>query len=240
MARTTSVRMFLFGGNAVPVETHKYGIVIADDHPIYSAGLRSTLERDADYTVVGEAADVVEGLLLVRDRKPDVLLLGATLLKHSGFAVLAEFARRHAAVKTILLAEQIDRAHEMESLRFGVRGIVLKGTSADLLRKSIRTVAAGGYWLDRRIVRDLAEALAHREAGHADITSSNCDLTPRELEIVALIAKGYTNRDIARHCAITEDTVKRHVTNVFDKTGRSSRLELTLLATSNHQWFQRV
>lgn len=236
--RSTTVRMVLYGGNAIPVETHKRGIVIADDHPIYSAGLRSTLECDPDYTVVGEAADVLEGLVLVRDRKPDVLLLGLTLLEHSGFDVLVEFAQRHATVKTILLAEQIDRAREMESLRFGVRGIVLKGTSADLLRKSIRTVATGGYWLHRHIVRDLAEALAQREAGQAGITSTR--LTPRELEIVALVAKGYTNRHIARHCSITEHTVKRHVTNVFDKTGRSSRLELTLLATSNHEWFQNA
>lgn len=125
--RSTTVRMVLYGGKAIPVETHKRGIVIADDHPIYSAGLRSTLECDPDYTVVGEAADVLEGLVLVRDRKPDVLLLGLTLLEHSGFDVLVEFAQRHATVKTILLAEQIDRAREMESLRFGVRGIVFKG-----------------------------------------------------------------------------------------------------------------
>lgn len=99
-------------------------------------------------------------------------------------------------------------------------------------------MATGGYWLHRHIVRDLAEALAQREAGQAGITSTR--LTPRELEIVALVAKGYTNRHIARHCSITEHTVKRHVTNVFDKTGRSSRLELTLLATSNHEWFQNA
>jgi two-component system nitrate/nitrite response regulator NarL len=91
-------------------------------------------------------------------------------------------------------------------------------------------VATGGYWLDRDMVRDLVDAIGQPAAKHRDTAPAQCDLTPRELEIVAFVVKGYTNRDIAHHFSIAEDTVKRHLTNVFDKTGRSSRLELTLLA----------
>jgi two-component system, NarL family, nitrate/nitrite response regulator NarL len=205
-------------------------IVIADNFPIFRDGLRRVLETQTDFLIVGEASDGAEAFRLTSEVAPDVLLLDRAMPGLSGLDVLRELVRAGIAVKTILMAAEIDKTEKIRCFQSGASGVVLKEIPTHLLVKSIRTVATGGYWIGRETVSDLVQALAQSEIAGGVRESHKCGLTPRELEMLALIVSGYANKDIAQKCSVSEDTVKHHLTNIFDKTGVSNRLELALFA----------
>lgn len=210
-------------------------IVIADDHPIFREGLRKLLEAEPGFAVVGEAADGAEAVKLVRWVKPDVLLLDLSMPRMPGLEALRELAAPAGSVRTILLTAAIEKEQIVEALQLGAAGVVLKESATALLLKSIRSVMAGQYWVGHESVSTLVMALRQtgRTAGEAP-RPKKFGLTPRELEIVSAIVSGYTNRDIAQRFSISEQTVKRHLTSIFDKLGVSNRLELALFSV-NHK-----
>jgi two-component system nitrate/nitrite response regulator NarL len=211
-------------------------ILIADDHPIFRDGLRRLLESEPGFCVVGEGADGEQAFKLARQLKPDVLLLDLAMPRMPGLEVLRELASSPTPVRTILLTAAIERAQIVEALQLGARGVVLKESATQLLLKSIRVVMAGQYWLGGEGVTDLVQSLRELRAG-IEAPQRPYGLTPRELEIISSIVAGYTNKDIAEKFSISELTVKRHLTNIFDKLGVSSRLELALFAV-HHRLIQ--
>ena len=134
-------------------------VVIADDHTIFRKGLRSVLEAEAGFTVVGEAADGEQAVDLCRSLEPDVLLLDLAMPGQSGMDALAEMATSPTPVRTILLTGGIEKPEIVKALQLGAAGVVLKSASTDLLFKSIRSVMAGQHWIGREAVSDLVQAL---------------------------------------------------------------------------------
>lgn len=210
-------------------------IVIADDHPIFRDGLRKLLEEEPDLEVVGEATDGAEAVRLARELKPDILLLDFAMPRHPGLEALRALEAEHEGPRTIVLTASIEKRQIIEALQLGARGVVLKESATQLLLKSIRAVMTGEMWIGRENVHDLVQFLRSTEGAPASPTPApSLGLTPRELDIVGTIVAGYSNREIARHLGISEDTVKNHLSNIFDKVGVSSRLELALFAV-NHR-----
>jgi two-component system, NarL family, nitrate/nitrite response regulator NarL len=209
-------------------------ILIADDQPIFREGVRRVLAREVKFQVVGEAVDGEETVKLVRQVKPDILLLDLSMPRRSGMDALRELFAVTSPVRTILLSVAIEPVQVVEALQLGARGFLLKNAAAELLLKSIHTVMAGQYWLGRESIADLMQALRHLSAEGVGVAPEKTfGLTRRELEIVAAIVGGYTNRQVAEKFAISEDTVKRHLSHIFDKLGVFSRLELALFALNN-------
>jgi two-component system, NarL family, nitrate/nitrite response regulator NarL len=200
-------------------------IVIADDHSLVRNGLRRILETEADFKVVGEASDGDEALACIRKLSPDVLLLDLAMPRTDGLQVLRELRLIPQAVNVVMLTAAIDRAQINEAVRLGAHGVVMKTSAIDVLIKSIRCVMDGQYWLDRNTLAEIVRTPAPSD--------SHFGLTDRELQLVSLISAGGSNKQIAQTLGITEATVKRHLANVFDKTGVSTRLELAVFAM-NH------
>ena len=209
-------------------------LVLADDHPIFRDGLRRLLEAEPDMKVIGEAKDGAEAVKLVRQLKPDIMLLDLAMPKHPGLDALRELSVGGAnSVRVILLTAAADKNQIVEALQLGARGMVLKDSATQLLLKSIHTVMTGEYWVGRESVSNLVQYLRTlMQSSHDEARQKKFGLTPRELEIVSAVVAGYSNKEIAEYFKISEDTVKHHLSNIFDKLGVSTRLELALFAVN--------
>ena len=209
-------------------------IVLADHQQIFRDGLKSLLDSEPDFVVIGWAGSGLHAMRMVHDLHPDVLLLDLTL-PGGGLNVLKKLAMMPEPVRTIALTSSIDHDTLITALQYGARGVILKESTTALLFKSIRTMIADEYWIGRedvgRVVDRLRRLTEHCEAeGHA----KRFKLTRREMEIVTAVAAGESNKGIAHRLSLSEDTVKHHVSHVFDKLGVFSRLELAVFAI-NHK-----
>src|ERR1700681_606456 len=210
-------------------------IVIADDHPIVRDGLRKLLKIEDDFEVVGEASDGREVLDRVQELDPDVLLLDLRMPNLDGLSALQVLQQSNKRTKVIVLTASEDKNEFVQAMKLGCSGIVLKQTAPDLIVKSIRKVHSGEIWLDSHttaaVMRQFSTAL---DGGHPSASGTKgrerSPLSAREREIVALVAQGYKNKEMAEKMFISEQTVKNHLHNIFDKLGVSDRLELALYA----------
>jgi two-component system, NarL family, nitrate/nitrite response regulator NarL len=209
-------------------------IVIADDHPIFRDGLRRLLEAEPGLQVVGEAADGNEAMRLAQELKPDILLLDLAMPRCPGLEALRGINKSEAPVRTLLLTAAIDKAQIVEALQIGARGIVMKESATQLLLIGIRTVMGGQYWVGREMVPDMTQYLRALVPPGEPRKGRPYGLTNREVEIVSTIVDGCTNKEIAQRFSLSEDTVKHHLTSIFDKLGVSNRLELAMFAV-NHR-----
>jgi two-component system, NarL family, nitrate/nitrite response regulator NarL len=181
--------------------------------------------------IVGECSDGEAAVPMVEALTPDLLILDLAMPKMSGIDVLRALRNRAPAVKTLVLSATVDRRQALEILQLGARGILLKDVVADRLADACRAVLSGSYWLGDQTVTDIVQAVSDPEKPLPD--PNRLTFTSRQLQIVKAIVDGCSNRDIAEQLSISEETVKRHLTIIFDKTGMSSRLELAMFAVKH-------
>lgn len=214
-------------------------VLIADGQPIVIEGLRAVLGRHAGLEIIATAGDGMDAIEKAVQLDPDILLMDVRLPKVDGLTVLRSIQTRAPRTKAILFASADHNKDDfVEAMKLGCCGILLKDASPTLVEKSIYKVHAGEIWLDSTttaaVIRQFA-APTEFPAMHANGKASRerAQLSQREREIIVLIAQGYKNKEIAEKMFITEQTVKNHLHNVFDKLGVSDRLELALYAIHN-------
>jgi two-component system nitrate/nitrite response regulator NarL len=208
-------------------------ILIADDHVIFRDGLGKLLDSDDELTVVGEAASGAECIKMLAKLKPDILLLDLRMPDKDGLAVLEEVNFDDVPTRVIVLTAAEDNREVIRAMRLGARGVVLKQSATEVLLKSIHRVHAGEIWLDNHMTAEVINAFS---VARAAPRGEKPLLSDREKEIVHLVVQGFRNKEIGLKLFISEQTVKNHLHNIFDKLGVSDRLELALYAL-HHRWF---
>jgi DNA-binding NarL/FixJ family response regulator len=206
-------------------------VVIVDDHPIVLHGLERLFETAEGFEVVACCSSGPEALAVAASRSYDVMLLDLRMPGQTGLDVLRSLAEQRSPARVVLLTAAVTDEEMVEAMRLGIRGLVMKDSSPETLLECVRRVHAGEQWIDREVMeraleRVLAREGAAREAGKV--------LTPREVDIVRMIAQGLRNKVIAERLAISEGTVKIHLHNIYEKLGIDGRLELMLYARENH------
>jgi DNA-binding NarL/FixJ family response regulator len=220
----------------------KIRIVVADDHPIFRDGLCKLLALEEDFEVVAQAQDGRQVLDVLQQYEPDILLLDLKMPGLDGLATLQRLQIAKNKTRVIVLTASDDKNEFVQAMKLGTSGIVLKQTATELLIKSIRKVHAGEIWLDSHTTAAvIRQFVANDESPPQSPVSSapprereRSPLSQREREIVALVAQGFKNKEMAEKMFISEQTVKNHLHNIFDKLGVSDRLELALYAIHNN------
>jgi DNA-binding NarL/FixJ family response regulator len=206
----------------------KIRLLIADDHAIFRDGLRKLLDSEKAITIVGEAVNGAECIKLLGSLKPDILLLDLHMPEKNGFAVLEEVDFNKIPTRVIVLTAAEDDRDFVRAMRLGARGVVAKDSAIDLLVKSIHQVHAGEIWLDSQMTAGVINAISASSKSGA--RGDKALLSDREMQIVQHVAQGFQNKEIGKRLLISENTVKNHLHNIFDKLGVSDRLELVLYA----------
>ncbi|MEP6799199.1 MAG: response regulator transcription factor, partial [Lapillicoccus sp.] len=205
------------GSPAAPV-----GIMLVDDHAIVRQGLRSILEREDDLTVVAEASTAAEALTVVAHVRPQIVVLDLKLSTSSdteGLELCAELVRLHPAIGVLVFTTFLDEHLVLAAVRAGARGYVVKDVDTSALIRAIRDVSRGESAFDARSASAMVRGLSKPERSHSH------ELTARESEVMRLLARGMSNRDIGARLYISETTAKFHVGNILRKLGVSRRAE---------------
>ena len=231
----------------LPASSRAANIVIADDEWMFRASLRQLLtapppvikdiygvDIGAGFSVVGEAGTGEDTIAIIRSTTPDLLLLDLDMPRMSGLDMIHALQGACGTLSTLILAGDIRKSDLFKAVQHGVRGVVLKDATTEMLFEAIVSVLVGRYWLDQALVADLMEMVGVlANPANPAACPRPFGLTPREREVLALVVTGYPNKEIARTCAVSEETVKHHLTRIFDKVGVSNRLELAVLATES-------
>jgi len=214
-------------------------VLIADGQPIVLEGLRCILGHSAGIQVIAEASDGMDAIDKTVQFDPDVVIMDVKMPKVDGLTVLRSLQTRAPRSKVILYASSDSKDEFVEAMKLGCSGILLKEASTSLIEKSIVKVRDGEIWLDSNttaaVIRQFASPAETPSVSNngSKTIRERAQLSQREREIIVLIAQGYKNKEIAEKMFITEQTVKNHLHNVFDKLGVSDRLELALYAIHN-------
>lgn len=208
--------------------TPAISVLIVDDHPVVRRGLRVLLEVQDGIEVAGEAGDGATALALAAEHAPDVILLDLKLPGMDGIAVLGELRARDSAARVLVLTSATEPASASLAVRSGAAGVLYKDVDPDALVRAIRSVHDGHLLLAPEAAGSLVRSAGAAVAGIDALTS-------REREVLAELAKGRSNREIARALGVAEKTVKAHVSSVLAKLGVQDRTQAALLAVRHER-----
>jgi DNA-binding NarL/FixJ family response regulator len=202
-------------------------VILADDHNVVRAGIRQYLEQAGDIEVIAEAGNGEEACALVEEQRPDVAVLDIQMPKRSGSEVSRWVRAHHPRTGVLILTAYDDDAYVLAVLKAGANGYVLKTASPQEITQAVRDVCQGKSVLDKAV---LPKVMAH--LANQNVPAPVEELTAREMEILALIAKGYTNKAAALQLGISDRTVQGHLAHIFDKLQAASRTEAVMRAVS--------
>jgi len=212
------------------VTTTSLRVLVADDQELVRAGFCVILEA-AGFTVVGEAADGAAAVTLAAAEQPDVVLMDVRMPVMDGLEATRQIASSGPGAPKVVILTTFDLDdYVYEALRAGASGFLLKDAPRADLATAIRTAAAGDALLAPSVTRRLIEAFAARPAAQAPSPSALASLTPRERDILLLVARGHSNTEIARYLVVSEATVKTHVGHLLAKLGLRDRVQAVILA----------
>ena len=206
----------------------KTSVLVADDHAVVRHGVRGILAAQPDFEVVAEAGDGAEAVAMALALRPDLAVLDVSMPRLTGLQAAAELGRRAPAIRLLMLSMHDDEQYLLEALRAGASGYVLKSAVDRDLVEACRATMRGEPFLYPGAVRSLMKDFVER--ARRGETPSDDPLTPREVEIVKLIAEARTTREIAADLVLSEKTVERHRTNILAKLGMRDRVELVRYA----------
>jgi DNA-binding NarL/FixJ family response regulator len=220
-------------------------VVLVDDECMFRASLRHLLtappavihdvygvDVGPGFEVIGEAGNGLDGVSVVRSVSPDLLITDVAMPRMSGLDAIRELRAMADSTPTLVLTDSLDQMNLLTAVQSGVRGVVLKDSTTELLFEAIMSVTAGECWLNRSLVTALMNTmLTSVTTTAAPPVDPIGTLTPREHEVVALVVAGYANKEIAGKFAVCEATIKHHLTRIFDKLGASNRVELAMMAS---------
>jgi DNA-binding NarL/FixJ family response regulator len=205
-------------------------ILIADDQALVRAGFRAILETQADLEVVGEAADGADAVHLAQQLRPDVVLMDIRMPGLDGIEATRRLLREPDAPRVLMLTTFDLDEYLYEAMKAGAGGFLLKDAPRDQLIDAVRTVAAGDALLAPALLRRLVEDYISRPAPGAAPPAELDELTPREREVLTLVARGLANAEIASRIFVSEATVRTHITHILAKLGLRDRVQAVVLA----------
>jgi two-component system nitrate/nitrite response regulator NarL len=206
-------------------------VLLVDDHTLFRSGVRSLLQRNEDFEVVGEAGDGLEGIKRTRSLRPDVVLLDLHMPGISGLEAGKVIAEEMPEVHVLMLTVSEDAQDLMEALRAGASGYLLKNIETDMLVDALRKAAQGESVVSQQMTAKLIQGV--RNPPKADPLSERERFSPRERDILGCLAQGSSNKEIARRLDLAESTVKIHVQNIFKKLNMTSRVQVALYAVEH-------
>jgi two-component system, NarL family, nitrate/nitrite response regulator NarL len=223
---------------------HTVRVVIADDESMFRTSLRQLLSAPAavvkdvfgvdvgdGFEVVGEAGSGQETIETVRSAQPDLLLLDISMPRANGLEALRDLGPSLERTHTIILSATMEKAQLLTAIRLGARGVVPKDSPTEQLFDAVMRVMAGEFWIGQSLISDLVNLVRSLAAGDIGAAHRPFGLTPREREVLTLVVEGCPNKEIAQRFSVSEETIKHHLTRMFDKVGATNRLELALTAT---------
>ena len=205
-------------------------IIVADDHPVVRFGVVSLLKIQQGIEVIGEAGSCAGLGLLLEQKRPEVLLLDLDMGDVCGPEVLEKVRTKHPDQKVIIYSSYDNEACVTDTVRIGIQGYVLKGSSIEKLREAIRMVAQGQFYMDPALA---IKVMGHMRSQPEKAARNWTTLTPREKSVIRLVASGKRNKEIAEELYISERTVKYHISSLFKKLQASNRTELSKVAVSD-------
>ncbi|MGE5615229.1 MAG: response regulator [Bacillota bacterium] len=208
---------------------NRISVLIADDHSLIRQGLKQILELEEDIHVVSQASNGDEAIKCAIEHKPDVILMDINMPGTNGLQAIGEIKKQKIASKIIVLTIHEDREYLFKTLQMGVDGYVLKDAEPLVLVEAIRTVYSGQSYIQQNMTTELIKEFNRVTMREKEKHESN-NLTPREIEVLQLIAEGMINKEIARQLYISEKTVKNHVSNIFRKLDVSDRTQAAIYA----------
>lgn len=202
-------------------------VVVADDHPIFLDGLTNLIQASPMFNIVARCNDGATALQAIRDNKPELAVLDISMPHLTGLEVLDALRSENLDVRVVFLTASASDEQLLGAIEKGASGVLLKDTVATTLLECLMTVSSGGTW---QLPQSLGEAAERGTRRRKEVQHLNTILTPRELEMIMLVAEGLSNKEIARRTNVTEGTIKLHLHNIYGKLGVANRTALSRIA----------